>query len=220
MTENSTLLDGNNIFKNSYFKEHENEMLELAKAQHPEALYIGCSDSRALPNLITNTGPGKLFVTRNIGNMVPPYNPEAAYHATASAIEYAVAALNVKNIIVCGHTQCGAMAALHDLENIDNPELVHTKKWLTQALDTRTKAVALHGENSDKQELLRLTEKLSVVAQLENLLTFPSVKKRVDSGDITLHGWIYSLETGSIEYYDHDDSSFKSFTKNSGEEND
>lgn len=210
MSKNSKLIQGNDAFKKGYVQEHKAEMLDLVEnGQHPETLFISCSDSRVVPNLITQTAPGDLFVTRNIGNIVPPYNPEAEFHATAPAIEYAVKALGVKDIIVCGHTHCGAMAALHDLEQIDDPELVHTKRWLTQAIDTRAKALAINGENGDKQAVLRLTEKLSAVAQLENLLTYPSVKKRVDSGEITLHAWLYDMENGEIEYYDEADSQFK-----------
>ena len=210
MLKNSLLIKGNDVFKESYFKKHQEEMLDLVEnGQHPKTLFIGCSDSRVVPNLITQTAPGDLFVTRNIGNIVPPYSPDAEYHATAPAIEYSIAALKIEEIIVCGHTHCGAMAALHDLEQIDDPELVHTKKWLTQALDTRAKALAQCNDKEDKQAILRLTERLSVVAQLENLMTYPSVKKRVESGEITLRGWLYDMETGSIECYDANESTFK-----------
>ena len=210
MLKNSLLIKGNDVFKESYFKKHQEEMLDLVEnGQHPKTLFIGCSDSRVVPNLITQTAPGDLFVTRNIGNIVPPYNPEAEFHATAPAIEYSIAALKIEEIIVCGHTHCGAMAALHDLEQIDDPELVHTKQWLTQGLDTRAKALAQCNDKEDKQAILRLTEKLSVVAQLENLMTYPSVKKRVESGAITLRGWLYDMETGSIECYDANESTFK-----------
>ena len=210
MLKNSLLIKGNDVFKESYFKKHQEEMLDLVEnGQHPKTLFIGCSDSRVVPNLITQTAPGDLFVTRNIGNIVPPYSPDAEYHATAPAIEYSIAALKIEEIIVCGHTHCGAMAALHDLEQIDDPELVHTKKWLTQGLDTRAKALAQCDDKEDKQAILRLTERLSVVAQLENLMTYPSVKKRVESGEITLRGWLYDMETGSIECYDANESTFK-----------
>ncbi len=213
MLKNSLLIKGNDVFKESYFKKHQEEMLDLVEnGQHPKTLFIGCSDSRVVPNLITQTAPGDLFVTRNIGNIVPPYSPDAEYHATAPAIEYSIAALKIEEIIVCGHTHCGAMAALHDLEQIDDPELVHTKKWLTQALDTRAKALAQCDDKEDKQAILRLTEKLSVVAQLENLMTYPSVKKRVESGEITLSGWLYDMETGSIECYDANESTFKALS--------
>lgn len=204
------LVEGNAPYKEGYHKENEAKFIDLVEnGQHPDSLYIGCSDSRVLPNLITNSGPGDLFVTRNIGNLVPVYNTESAdFHAVAPVIEYAVAALKIKHIIVCGHTQCGAMAALHGLEGIEDSELVHTKQWLTQALDTRTKAIAQHGDNKDKEALLRLTEKLSVVKQMENLLTYPSVKKRVDSGEITLHGWHYDIKTGNVEVYNSETSQF------------
>lgn len=203
------LMLGNELFQNSYFKAHEKEFLELAeKGQTPKALYIGCSDSRVLPNLMTNSAPGDLFVIRNIGNFVAPYKPDEDFHSTASAIEYAVSVLKVKNIIVCGHTKCGAIEAIHNKSCLDDPELIHTKTWLTLGESAKSQALLALGLNADKERLYRLTEKLSVISQLENLLTYPSVKKRVDSGEIAIHGWVYDIESGEIEYYDPEISQF------------
>ncbi|MBW6488278.1 carbonic anhydrase [Sulfurimonas sp.] len=203
------IIQGNELFRKSYFKAHEKKFLELAKkGQTPKALYIGCSDSRVVPDLMTNSAPGDLFVIRNIGNFVAPYRPDEDFHSTASAIEYAVSVLNVKNIIVCGHTKCGAIEAIHDKSFSDNPELVHTRTWLTLGESAKSQAILALGLNADKEVLYRLTEKLSVISQLENLLTYPSVKKRVDSDEIAIHGWIYDIESGEIEYYDPEISQF------------
>lgn len=126
------LIQGNDLFKSSYYKAHEKEFLELAEnGQHPKALFIGCSDSRVIPNLITKSDPGDLFVVRNVGNFVAPFSPSEDFHSTASAIEYAVSVLEVKNIIVCGHTKCGAIEAICEEHALNNPNLIHTKKWLT-----------------------------------------------------------------------------------------
>lgn len=208
MIYNNMIL-GNELFQKSYFKAHEKEFLELAKrGQTPKALYIGCSDSRVVPDLMTSSAPGDLFVVRNIGNFVAPYKPDEDFHSTASAIEYAVSVLNVKNIIVCGHTHCGAIEAIHTKSCATDPDLVHTKTWLTLGDSAKSQAILALGLNADKEVLYRLTEKLSVISQLENLLTYPSVKKRVDSGEIAIHGWVYDIESGEIEYFDPEISQF------------
>lgn len=206
---NDNIIQGNELFRQSYFKAHEKEFVELAKkGQAPKALFIGCSDSRVVPDLMTNSAPGDLFVVRNIGNFVAPYKPDEDFHSTASAIEYAVSVLKVKNIIVCGHTKCGAIEAIHDKSCSSDPELIHTKTWLTLGESAKSQALLALGLNADRERLLRLTEKLSVISQLENLLTYPSVKRRVDSGEITIHGWIYDIQNGEIEYYDPEISQF------------
>jgi len=203
-----TLLKGNDVFKNSYFKKHEKLLVDLAQnGQHPKALFIGCADSRVVPDLILDTSPGDLFVIRNVGNFVAPYKPDEDFHATASGIEYAVSALNVSEIIICGHTHCGAIAALY--MDLDDKAMVHTKKWLS--LGHRAKALAklALGKNAEKEALLRLTEKLSIVTQIENLLSYPYVKSKVDTGEINIHGWLYDIEDGNIQFYDPDETRFK-----------
>lgn len=207
--DNYNLMLGNELFQKSYFKAHEKELLELAeRGQTPKALYIGCSDSRVVPDLMTNSAPGDLFVVRNIGNFVAPYKPDEDFHSTASAIEYAVSVLKVKNIIVCGHTKCGAIEAIHNKSCSDDPELVHTKTWLTLGDSAKSQALLALGLNADKDTLYRLTEKLSVISQIGNLLTYPSVKSRVDNDEISIHGWVYDIESGEIEYYDPEISQF------------
>ncbi len=205
------LIEGNDLFKKSYYKAHEKEFLELAeKGQHPKALFIGCSDSRVIPNLITRSDPGELFVVRNVGNFVAPFSPSEDFHSTASAIEYAVSVLEVKNIIVCGHTKCGAIEALYHHDNLDNPNLIHTKKWLTLGDAPKKQAKLALGKDADKNQLVRLTEKLSVISQIENLLTYPAVKEKVAHGEIMLHGWMYDIVTGDIEYYNPESMQFES----------
>ncbi len=207
MIRTSKLLKGNELFKNSYFKKNELKLIELAKhGQQPKALFIGCADSRVVPNLITQTIPGDLFVIRNVGNFVAPFKPDEDYHSTASGIEYAVSALNVSEIIICGHTQCGAIQALYD--GVDTYAFIHTKKWLSLGEKAKNLAVETLGSDASKENLLRLTEKLSVVSQIENLLTYPYVKEGVEAGRIQLHGWIYNISTGDIEYYDPDEKIF------------
>lgn len=197
---------GNKLFR-AYFKENKESLLDLVKSgQSPKALFIGCSDSRVIPDLIVQSDPGDLFVIRNVGNFVPPYKPDEEYHSTASGIEYAVSVLNVKEIIICGHTHCGACQHLY--EEIEDPSLVHTKKWLELGKSAKTSAILSLGADAPKEELLRLTEKLSVVKQIENILTYPHVKTRFENGDLHIHGWYYDMETGRIDYYNADTYEF------------
>lgn len=216
MPKNSTILTGNDTFKNSYFKKHEEKLLDLAlNGQHPKALFIGCADSRVVPNLITQTAPGEIFVLRNVGNFVAPYKIDEDFHSTASGIEYAVSVLEVEEIIICGHTHCGAIASLY--MNIDDKYLAHTKKWLSLGEKAKSLAILAASDTLGKEGLLRLTEKLSVVSQIENLLTYPAVKEKVASGTIHIHGWMYDIASGDIEYYDPETSKFKSLSEKKGE---
>jgi len=208
------LVLGNKLFKEGYYKKNEKTFIELSeKGQQPKALYIGCSDSRVLPNLMTKSAPGDLFVIRNVGNFVAPYNPDNSFHSTASAIEYAVSILKTKNIIVCGHTHCGAICAMFDDEGkMDSPDLVHTKKWLSLGENAKKQALLALGNRADRDMTLRLTEKLSVISQIENLLTYPSVKSKVDAGELSIHGWMYDIQSGEIEYYDAESSQFEALS--------
>jgi carbonic anhydrase len=121
---------GHENFRSIKFKQNEERFKALVEeGQNPKALFIGCSDSRVMPAMITGSGPGDLFIIRNIGNFVAPYQPDADYHATASAIEYAISVLELTDIIVCGHSDCGAIASLYkDIQ--PNSENIHTLKWL------------------------------------------------------------------------------------------
>ncbi len=198
------IIAGSEEFKQDKYKEYEHKFVTLAqKGQSPKILFIGCCDSRVVPNLITNTGPGDLFIMRNIGNFVPPYKPDEDYHATAAAIEYAVSALEVEDIIVCGHSQCGAIATLYKSETlVDNPALVHVKKWLEIGQEAKNFVTGHLPEDTSKDDKLELTEKVSAVMQLDNLLSYPVVKERVESGKLFLNAWHYNIATGEITYYD------------------
>jgi len=197
---------GNELFR-SYFKKNKESLLKLVKSgQSPKALFIGCSDSRVIPDLIVQSDPGDLFVIRNVGNFVPQYKPDEDFHATATGIEYAVSMLEVKEIIICGHSHCGACKCLY--EDINDPSLIHTKKWLELGESAKTTAILSLGVNAPKDELLRLTEKLSIIKQIENILTYPVVKKRFEDGSLAIHGWYYDMETGTIDYYNAESYEF------------
>jgi carbonic anhydrase len=198
--------EGNKLFK-SYFKKNKAALLKLVRSgQSPKALFIGCSDSRVIPDLMVQSDPGDLFVIRNVGAFVPPYKPDEDFHATASGIEYAVSVLKVREVIICGHTHCGACSSLY--EEIDDPSLIHTKKWLELGKSAKTSAILSLGANAPKEELLRLTEKLSIIKQIDNILTYPIIKKCFENGTLSIHGWYYDIETGNIDYYNADTFEF------------
>lgn len=200
--------DGNDTFQKTYFKKHEAQLLNLVKnGQNPRALFIGCSDSRVIPDLIVQSSPGDLFVIRNVGNFVAPYKPDEDFHSTAAGIEYAVGVLQVSEIIICGHSHCGAIAALY--QSSCDTSMIHTAKWLTLGEKAKSMAIVALGDNTPHEELLRATEHLSIVTQIENLLTYPYVKKLVDEDKLFIHGWYYDIETGGIEYYDPDSYQFR-----------
>lgn len=199
---------GHQSFQKVQFKRNKERFKSLVEnGQSPKALFIGCSDSRVMPSMITNSKAGDLFIVRNIGNFVAPYSPNADYHATASAIEYAVSVLEVSDIIVCGHSDCGAIEALFKEIKPTN-ENIHTIKWLNLGKEAKKVAMLAYGKEQ-KAQMLRYTEKISVVYQLDNLLTYPAVKRRVDEGSLFLHGWHYNLEDGCIAHYDDETYEFR-----------
>ena len=200
--------EGNEVFQHAFFKKHEAELLELARnGQSPKALFIGCSDSRVVPDLITQSKPGDLFVVRNVGNFVAPYNTDIDYHGTASAIEYAVEILNVTDVIICGHSHCGACESLYRPKE-DFNHLLHIKKWLDLGEEAKTKAQAKTAPGAARNELLRMTERMSVITQLEHLMTYPFIRKRMQEERLFIHGWYYDIETGNIDYYDPGSDSY------------
>ncbi len=203
---------GNETFQKTYFQKHEQQLLNLVKeGQKPRVLFIGCSDSRVIPDLIIQSNPGDLFVIRNVGNFVAPYKPDEDFHSTAAGIEYAVGVLEVSEIIICGHSHCGAIEALFSTSR--DPSMVHTSKWLTLGEKAKSMAMVALGANTPQAELQRATEHLSIVTQIENLLTYPYVRKRVDEEKLFIHGWYYDIETGGIDYYDPDTYSFRPLTE-------
>lgn len=205
--EISALIDGYELFKDKKFKKYENKFLDLVQnGQTPKVLFIACSDSRVDPALITSSAPGDLFVLRNIGNFVPPFSPDDDYHATAAGIEYATSVLKVSDIIVCGHSHCGAINSLyHDIKDIN---LLHVKRWLELGNRAKEYVEAKLCKSVPHEQRLSLTERISVIFQLENLLTYPDVQKRVDEGKLFLRGWYYIIETGELEYFNDKSGEF------------
>lgn len=192
------IVNGFKRFRKDVFPSQKALFKKLATAQAPKAMFITCADSRVVPELITQSAPGDLFVTRNVGNVVPPYGQMNG--GVSTAIEYAVTALGVQHIIICGHSDCGAMKAVLNPESLETMPTV--KAWLRHAEVAKTVvADHPHHECGHDHQLAFLTEE-NVVAQLNHLQTHPSVASRIASGQLFIHGWVYAIETSEIRAYD------------------
>jgi carbonic anhydrase len=196
-------------FKEKYLSEYATRFQELAvKGQSPKVLFISCSDSRVIPNLITHTNPGDLFIDRNVGNLVPPFQPGSECTAVSASIEYAVAHLQVEDIIVCGHSFCGACKALYEESDPNDTKTEHLTRWLEYAKESKLSALAMVGRE-DKDALLRATERFNVIAQLKNLLSYHVVQDALEEGKLFIQGWYYHIESGDLEYFDPIEHRFK-----------
>ncbi len=191
------LIQGIHRFQQESFRPLQGLFEQLSKGQNPETLFITCSDSRIDPNLLTRSKPGDLFILRNAGNIVPPHG--AASGGEAATIEFAVAALAVKDIILCGHSHCGAMNGVLYPEQVAS--LPAVSSWLSHAETTR-RIVKDNYSHLDGDRLLTATVEENVLVQLENLRTLPAVASRLVRGDLHLHGWVYKIETGEVFAYD------------------
>jgi carbonic anhydrase len=199
------LVSGILKFQENKFKAHKELFKDLAKGQSPEVLFITCSDSRIDPCLITQTKPGDLFIARNAGNLVPPHYSQATADMDAS-IEFAMQVLAVKHIVICGHTDCGAMKGAANPENISH--LHHVHSWLSNAEAAAARVKARHGKIGPEQ-LLELTQE-NVVQQLKHLETHPSVAARLATHEVMLHGWVYDIGEGDIYCYESKNRAFVS----------
>lgn len=205
------LVQGIHHFQTQIFSSHKSLFERLDQQdQTPETLFITCSDSRISPNLITQTQPGELFILRNVGNLVPPYDHLGGM---AAGIEFAVSSLRVKDIIICGHSNCGAMRSL--LEPASLGELPATRAWLAHARKTEQIIWESYGHLKGNH-LLHATVEENVLVQLEQLRTHPAVAKAVASGMLHLHAWVYKIETGEVFAYDADRGQYTSVTGTDG----
>jgi len=196
-------------FHSDYFPRHQQRFQDLvAQGQHPKTLFIGCSDSRLVPYLLTGAGPGELFIVRNVGAFIPPYDGSHGLHGTMAAIEFAVLSLRVEQIIVCGHSHCGAIRAAY--EGVPD-EAIALKSWLKLASEALLPVQPC-------AEAMRRTEQRAVVLQLERLMDYPMVRRNVEQGNLTLHGWHYVIEDGEIHVFDVEQGNFvpASLASNSG----
>ncbi len=196
------LVESYKQYRTKYGEKYSGLFQDLVEhGQSPKTLFIACSDSRVVPNLITHTKPGDLFIARNIGNFIPPFDENSEASSTPAVIEYAVSVLNVDNIIVCGHTDCGACKSLHQEIAPDDVEMTNIRKWLHFGEGAKEQALALVGRENNK-DLYSATEKFNIIEQMKNLLTYPAIKRKIAENEIFIQGWYYHLDSGEVEYFD------------------
>jgi len=201
------IINGFLRFQQDVFPQRKELFKTLATGQTPKALFISCSDSRMVPELVTQREPGELFVIRNAGNIVPSFGPEPG--GVSATVEYAVAQLKVTDIVICGHSDCGAMKAVATCACLDHMPAV--KHWLHYADAARMiNESKNHANESDR---INGMVRENVIAQLNNIRTHPSVALALAQGRLTLHGWVYDIESGSIDALDAATNSFISLAE-------
>jgi len=199
------LVSGVHQFQKSAFAERRELFKQLAGGQRPHSLFITCADSRIVPTLLTQANPGDLFILRNAGNLVPTSGKDLG--AEAAGIEYALSALQVEHIVVCGHSHCGAMSALVDPKLVEDMPAV--AQWLSHAAATR-RVLTENYAGLQPDAALNVAIQENVLIQLENLRTHPIVAARLAAGRLHLHGWVYRIETGEVFAFDPDEGQFTS----------
>jgi len=200
------IIAGLNEFHDNYFINHREMFEHLSHGQTPEVLFITCSDSRIDPFLITQSQPGDLFVIRNVGNIIPPYG--AANKGEGAGIEYAIQALSIDDVVVCGHSHCGAMKGLLQIGNLAQ-QMPLVYDWLKQYAEPTRRLLVDNYKDCPGDKLLKIAIEQNVLTQIENLETYPIIRSRLHSGKLTIHAWIYEIETGEVFAYDADVGQFK-----------
>jgi carbonic anhydrase len=201
------LFKGYMKFREEDFHSHRELFKELGRSQQPHTLFVGCSDSRVVPNLITQTHPGELFIIRNVANIVPPYRFTEEYVATTSAVEYAVQELKVDSIVVCGHSNCGGCAAMNMSEE-QLAHMPHVRKWLAVSKEVKGRVDRLMlGDSAAEREWL--TEQVNILVQMRNLLTYPYIRSRYEEGKLNIYGWYYIIETSEIYNFNDEKEIFE-----------
>jgi carbonic anhydrase len=207
------LINGIHHFEANIFRERHALFQQLVGGQHPQALFITCSDSRMVPSLITQADPGDLFVLRNAGNIVPTYGSTNGSGAEAATIEYAIRGLGIKEIVVCGHTRCGAMQALLQPESLDG--MPRVREWLRHS-DACKEVVETVYADLPPEAKWKVAIEENVLTQIENLRTHPAVAVGLAQGDLKLHAWVYKMETGQVFAYDPQAGQYEPLKKADG----
>jgi carbonic anhydrase len=200
------LIEGYARFRAKVFPQHSKLFERLAKGQQPQALFVCCSDSRVMPEMVMQCEPGDLFPCRNAGNLVPP--PTETGSGVAATIEYAVRVLQVKDAVVCGHSDCGAMKALLETKQLEDLPIVRSwlehagpsSKWLTRTLKDAT--------SMEHEQRLNVLTEANVLMQMQNLCQHPAVAEGLKSGKLNVHGWMYDIGGGAIRYFDAEQGMF------------
>ena len=208
MTRFSDLVQGYHRFRDREWQEERDRWAELAEGQSPKVMVIACSDSRVDPATIFDARPGEMFVVRNVANLVPPFEPDQNYHGVSAALEFAVTQLEVDELVVMGHGFCGGCAAAltGQFDEADHGQGHFIAHWLEMLADAREKIRAEHPE-LDRQAFLEM-ELEGVRLSLRNLMAFPWVRERVESGRLTLHGAYFAIADGILHVCDEATGTF------------
>lgn len=203
MDDIKKFISGFKRFRNSYFGPDQQLFGELKRGQNPSTLIIACSDSRVDPAILLDCEPGDLFMVRNVANLVPPYEKGAGLHGVSTALEFAVCSLKVRHIIVLGHRQCGGIRAL-----VQGAEGEFIPGWVNIAARAKARVLA-EMPGADAHDQLCACEEEAIKVSMENLLTFPWIRERVNGGELTLHGWYFNIETGDLDIFDASSNRFE-----------
>jgi carbonic anhydrase len=196
------LIQGIHKFREKELGKYQELFHRLSEqGQNPHTLFITCCDSRILAELITQSRPGDLFVVKNLGNIVPSVNVRGSTNSTAAAIEFAVQTLGVKDVVICGHSSCGAMEGLL-LGVPDKEQMPHLAEWLEVAAPVRELIENKYSYLKDREERLTAASQENVLFGLENLHTYPLVKEKLEQGTLRLHAWFFKIATAEIFAYD------------------
>jgi carbonic anhydrase len=194
----NSLLEGYDRFIHGYWQQHKERYAALARdGQAPSSMVIACSDSRVSPEMIFDASPGDIFVVRNVSNLVPPYAPDMGQHGTSAALEFGVTGLNVSRVVVLGHSQCGGIRALVRGPRTEDGDFISS--WMAIAKDARARVCDSPEAPAEFDALCDQCERESIRVSLNNLLTFPWIKSRVDAGTLSLGGLHFNVQSGAIE---------------------
>ena len=201
------LIDGYSRFRSKVYPQHTKLFEKLAKGQQPHTLFISCSDSRVMPEMITQCDPGTIFSCRNAGNLIPP--PTEVGSGVPATIEYAIRALKVTDIVVCGHSDCGAMKGILKRESLESLPVVRgwlehagpSARWLTRMLKNTT--------SMSFEETLEVVTEANIIVQMQNLRMHPSVDEALRQGGLELHGWMYDIGSGTVRQLDSERGEFR-----------
>jgi carbonic anhydrase len=201
------LIDGYGAFTSGRLQSEQDRYRELAeRGQTPEIMVIGCCDSRVSPEVIFDARPGELFVVRNVANLVPPYETDGKYHGVSAALEFGVGVLKVKHIVILGHAHCGGISAYaEDAEPISPGDFIG--RWMSLIAPAAAKVGAR--ESMSRTEYLERMEKASIVNTLENLMTFPGLRKLIERGAVALHGAYFGVAKGELSVLDRATGEFR-----------
>jgi carbonic anhydrase len=206
MASNDKLLEGFQRFKKQYFGGDNKLYNSMKDGQPAKTLMIACCDSRVDPAILMDCDPGDLFTVRNIANLVPPCEDDGQHHGTSAALEFAVNSLEVENIIVMGHANCGGIQALWQDDGSKQTQFINT--WASIAKQAKERVKMELPASVSEREKLKMCEQQAILVSLENLLTFSCIKERVESGLLSLHGWYFDMPAGELLIYNPQLSKF------------